>query len=88
LNFTDGTTQTFTLGFSDWALNGGSATPLAGTSIAATSARRNNATGQQTLNTYIFYKSFTFTAGKTVKSVTLPSGITAGQLHLFAVTVN
>ena len=88
LNFTDGTSQTFTLGFSDWALNGGSATPLAGTSIAVTSSRRNNASGAQTLNTHIFYKSFTFTQGKTVKSVTLPTGITAGQLHVFAVAVN
>ena len=85
ITYTDGTTQTFALGFSDWTLNAGSASPAFGNSIVATMAYRNWAgVGPDTVNTYLFYASIALQAGKTVQSVTLPSSV-SGELHVFAV---
>ena len=87
ITYTDNSTQAFTLTLSDWTLNGGTAQPAAGNSIATTTAYRNTTTGgRQTLNTFVFATSVTLTAGKTTKSVTLPNGANQGHLHVFAVS--
>ncbi len=83
ITYTDGTTQTFTLAFSDWTLGGGAGTPIAGNSIAITTPYRNTPTGKQTEKTYVFYTEVALLAGKTVQSVTLPS---VWGLHVFALT--
>ena len=49
MTFTDGTTQTFTLGLTDWAQS-----PAFGNTIAATTSYRNSSGGKQTLNIYRF----------------------------------
>jgi outer membrane protein assembly factor BamB len=89
LTYSDNSTQTFTLAFSDWTLNGGSSQVLSGDSIAATMSYRNTPTGQQTGHTtYVFYTSVALTAGKTLASVTLPSSVSQGHLHVFAVSAS
>jgi len=87
ITYSDGSTQTFTLGFSDWTLNGGGAQPLAGNSPAATMPYRNSNGGKQTLQTDVFYTAIALQAGKAVASVTLPAAPTQGHLHVFAMTV-
>jgi hypothetical protein len=84
ITYTDGSTQAFTLAFSDWTLGGGGSTPIAGNSIAITTAYRNTPTGQETVKTNVFYTSVSVQAGKTAQSITLPS---VGGLHVFAVAV-
>ncbi len=84
ITYTDGTTQNFTLGFSDWTLGGGGGSPSFGNQIAATTAYRNTPTGQQSDKPNVFYTDVTLQSGKTIQSVTLPSQTTGGQLHVFA----
>src|SRR6516162_5812562 len=72
LTYSDGSTKPFTLGFSDWTLGAGSASPLAGTQIAITTAYRHNTAGtRDNTKTYIFYAEVALDAGKTLASVTL-----------------
>lgn len=85
VNYTDGTTQTFTLGFSDWTLHGGSGQVKYGNSVAITTLYRNRSTGKQVVNTYVFYAEVAIPAGKTVKGVTLPTTVSVGWLHVFAI---
>ncbi len=89
ITYSDGSTQTFTLGFSDWTLNAGKATPSFGNAISYASPYRSNpraAGGRETIKTYVFYASVNLQAGKTIVSVTLPKMVAGGQLHVFAVT--
>jgi len=88
ITYGDGSTQSFTLGFSDWTLNGASAQPIAGNSVAATLPYRNSGTGKQTLQTDMFYAAITLQAGKAVARVTLPASANQGHLHVFAMTVS
>jgi predicted alpha-1,2-mannosidase len=85
LHYTDGSTEPFTLTFSDWTLNAGSAMPAAGTQIAITTSYRNDGSGNHdNINTYIFFSSVALQAGKTLAAVTLPNFVSAGRLHVFA----
>jgi hypothetical protein len=48
---------------------------------------RNNVGGSsQTLTVYVFGAQVALTSGKTVASVTLPTSVTGGQLHVFAIS--
>ncbi|MBA2391490.1 MAG: glycoside hydrolase family 92 protein [Ktedonobacteraceae bacterium] len=85
VTYTDGTTQTFTIAFSDWTLNAGSSQILSGDSVAAKMTYRNSPTGQQTHTTYLFYTSVSLSSGKTVQSVTLPGSVSQGVLHILAI---
>jgi len=89
VTFTDGTTQSIDLGFSDWTLNGGSAAaPIASDTIAATTPYRDTSNGgRDTVKAYMFSTDAALTAGKTVASITLPTATTAGPLHVFAFSV-
>ncbi len=84
ITYTDGTTQTFTLGFADWSSSSISSLPY-NDSIAVSMSYRNTVSGQQTINTYVFETEVTLQASKTVQSVTLPTTITGGQVHVFAI---
>jgi hypothetical protein len=90
ITYTDGTTQTFPLGFSDWTLNGGKVQPSFSNKISYTASYRSNpraAGGRENLKSYVFYASYTLPSnGKTIQSVTLPSTVTGGQMHVFAIT--
>ena len=86
ITFTDGTTENFTLAFSDWTLGGGSGKPMSGESIAAQMPYRNTPTGPEPVTTYVFFTSVALTAGKTAESVTLPTVVSGGKLSIFAVS--
>ena len=48
-------------------------------------AYRNSVNGRQADKPYVFYISAPLMAGKTLQSVTLPSTVNQGELHVFAV---
>lgn len=85
ITYTDNTKQPFTLAFSDWTLNGGARPPIVGNQKLATMPYRNTQSGQDNVNTYVFYTDVALLAGKTPQSVTLPSN---AHLHVFAYTAS
>jgi predicted alpha-1,2-mannosidase len=88
LHYSDGSTSRYWLGFSDWTLNGGSASsPSYGNQIAATLPYRDcmGCTSPDNVKTYIYYTGLPVDPAKTLTSVTLPLGATQGNLHVFAV---
>jgi hypothetical protein len=87
VTYTDGTSSAVALGFSDWTLNGGSASVEAGNTIAATTSYRNAASGTaDQVKAYLFATTpVALTSGKTVASVTLPATANQGGLHVFAI---
>jgi hypothetical protein len=89
VNFTDGTSQSVTLSFSDWTLNGGTASVQAGNTVAITTPYRDTSSGgQDTVTTNVFATSpVSLPSGKTVASITLPTRADRGELHVFAIAV-
>ncbi|MGH8781398.1 GH92 family glycosyl hydrolase [Paraburkholderia sp.] len=86
INYSDGTSSTFTLAFDDWTLNGGSKTASA--DIALTMPYRNTGSGQKdNTKTYVFAVKVPLMAGKTVASVTLPRQVSTGEIHVFGMAV-
>jgi alpha-1,2-mannosidase, putative len=90
ITYTDGSTQTAQLGFSDWTLGGGSTSqPSYNNVIAATTAYRDSSGGKNTINTYVFASApITLDTTKQVASVTLPASINQGAIHIFALAVS
>jgi hypothetical protein len=90
ITYTDGSTQIAQLGFSDWTLGGGGAQIAFDNRVAARMPYRNSIGGSpQTITTYVFATApITLTAGKQIASVTLPSTVDGGALHIFAVTAS
>jgi predicted alpha-1,2-mannosidase len=86
ITYTDGSTQTAMLGFSDWTLNGGSASASYGNVIACQMTYRNSTSGSsQQITTYVFASaSISLNTSKKVASISLPSSLNQGQLHVFA----
>lgn len=85
VDYTDGTRQAFTLGFSDWTLNGSTQTPSFGNRDFFTRSYHNTPTGKQTASTYLFYAEVDLQSGKTVTGVTLPDSTNQGQIHVFSI---
>ncbi|HEY3503845.1 MAG TPA: lectin [Actinocatenispora sp.] len=84
VHYTDGTTQTLTLGLSDWTLGAGGYDPLPGDTTVATMPYRNATDGSsETVTTYVFATNGALTAGKTVASVTLPGP--SATMHIFTI---
>jgi predicted alpha-1,2-mannosidase len=88
ITYTDGSTQTAVVGFSDWTLGGGGAPIAFDNRVAARTPYRNAVSGTpQTIATFVFATApVTLQAGKQIASVTLPSNVDGGALHVFAVT--
>ena len=90
--YTDGTTQSFALGFADWW----SGSAIAGTSIAAATPYLNNGSNssQQTQTVHVYYASIPIDSSKTVQYVVLPDVTQNGQtaqvtaLHVFAIGIS
>jgi hypothetical protein len=81
ITYTDGSTQSATLGLSDWT----SGSPSFGNGTAATMTYRNSGSGSsQQIGTKVFTTNIALQAGKTVASVTLPNGANQGEIHVFA----
>ncbi|MEV8613074.1 GH92 family glycosyl hydrolase [Amycolatopsis sp. NPDC051373] len=89
ITYTDGTTSTATVGVSDWTLGGGAAQPSFGNRIVLSTPYRNaSGTDPQQIRTMVFGTApITLDAGKTVASVTLPSNVSGGAMHIFAIAV-
>ena len=85
LTYTDGTKQDFDLKFTDWTTRAGKISVSAENHVAATMPYRNKAGQKETVNTYLFSTEIALTAGKTIRSVTLPSSTDKGELHVFSV---
>src|SRR5262249_45372904 len=85
ITYTDGTTQTFQMLFSDWTLNAGRSAPSAGNQVVAEMPYRNTPNGMQNHHPHIFYIDVALMAGKTIQSVTLPSTANQGMIHVFAI---
>jgi hypothetical protein len=87
ITYTDNSTQKVSLTLSDWTLHADTQIPNAGDRLFAFLNHRNAPSGQQTIDTYLFYTEATLQAGKVVQSVTLPSSTTGtGQMHVFMVS--
>ncbi len=87
LNYTDGTKQEFDLKFTDWTTRAGKNNVSSENHVAATMPYRNKAGQKETVNTYLFSSEVALTAGKTIRSVTLPTSTSTdkGELHVFSV---
>jgi hypothetical protein len=85
ITYTDGSNQKFTLDLNDWWNN----SPTAGGDILATLPQVNTAGGSIVQNASVYALTVPLTAGKTVRSLTLPmisDGAHSGQtaMHVFA----
>jgi predicted alpha-1,2-mannosidase len=88
LTYSDGSTARYWLGFSDWTLGGGRGSVAFGNVNAVTTTYRNcnHCTGgRDSVDTHLFSAVLPVDPSKTLTSVTLPSGTTGGELHVFAV---
>ncbi len=90
ITYTDGTTQSFQLGFSDWTLGGGGGTIAYGNQVVLKTLYRNNETmgsARENIGTYLFSQSVSIESNKMVESITLPSPTNGGQLHIFLANI-
>jgi predicted alpha-1,2-mannosidase len=92
VTYADGGTQHVNLVFSDWTLNGGSqTTPVAGDTIALTTAYRDDGKAMDNTKTYVF--SFTAAlsdstaAASPVQTVSLPTTTSGGTIHIFDIEI-
>ena len=85
LHYSDGSQQTFVLGFSDWTLNTGKSRLSFGNKIMYSMPYHNTPNGRASKQTYVFFASVALQPGKTLQSITLPK-TAQGQLHVFAIT--
>ncbi len=87
VTYTDGTTATADLSFTDWTVGGGGGTVQYGNEVVAKTAYRNVAgAGKDPVATYVFAtEPFTAPAGKTIASVRLPGN---GDLHVFTLATD
>jgi hypothetical protein len=81
LNYADGTSSTFTLSLTDWAHSSGDY----GNLTAATCSSYNTQSGNKSGNRSVWVAETSITAGETLVSVTLPSTLTGGTMHVFAI---
>jgi len=84
LAYTDGTTESIDLSFSDWTLGGGGGDLKFGNVVVAKTGHRNEAGGgSDPIATYMFAtKPVPLAAGKQVAAVKLPQSM---DIHVFAV---
>jgi len=88
LHYSDGSAAKYWLGLSDWTLNAGRSAPSFGNQVAASMPYRNCAGcsgGRDNTATDVFSAALPVNPAKTLASVTLPSGATRGELHVFAI---
>jgi hypothetical protein len=86
IGYADGTTQSVTIGFGDWTLGAGKNPPQFGNQIAVTMPYRNSGGGKDAVTTYLFATApIDLLPGKQATSITLPTTVTGGALHVFGV---
>jgi hypothetical protein len=85
VTYTDGTTDTGTLAFTDWTLAAGSGSVQFGNQVAVTIPYTNKQDGTtSTGSAFLFSQTVAVNPAKQVASITLPS---AAGLHVFAVSL-
>jgi predicted alpha-1,2-mannosidase len=85
VTYTDGTSQQVPVTFADWTLGAGAYSLPSSDVIAATTPYRDLTSGiSQPVRTYVYATSATLEPGKTVASVTLPTG-SGGDIGIFAI---
>ncbi|MEU6367869.1 GH92 family glycosyl hydrolase [Streptomyces sp. NPDC046931] len=86
VTYTDGTTDTVDLSFTDWTVGGGSGTVQYGNEVVARTAYRNVAgADRDPVATYVFAtRPYEAPTGRTIRSVTLPDD---ADLHVFTLAV-
>jgi Glycosyl hydrolase family 76 len=82
ITYTDGTSQSVTLGLTDWTAGSAS---FGNATVASMPYRNSAGGGSQQLGTKVFTTNIPLQPGKTVASVTLPSSANQGLLHIFAI---
>jgi hypothetical protein len=87
LHYTDGSTQTASLGLSDWTLDAGADSPSYGNATVAAMPYRDATTGKDSTTCYLFSGQIPLAAGKTLAAVTLPGTPSKGAEDVFALTV-
>ncbi|MGD0556300.1 MAG: alkaline phosphatase family protein, partial [Streptosporangiaceae bacterium] len=83
--YTDGSTSSGTVSFGDWASG-----PSTGDTTVATMPYRNNASGAQDINMYIYATTVAVDSSKTVESIVLPnvnSTDSGTAMHIFAIAL-
>ena len=88
LNYSDGSSGKYWLGFSDWTLGGGGGSSEFGNQVAATTAYRDCPTcsgGKDSTKAYVFYAAVPVDPTKTLTSVTLPNETSGGTEHIFSI---
>jgi beta-glucosidase len=83
INYTDGTSQSFTLNMADWYANA----PATGDQIVTTTSSWNQSSPTGSHPVSVYFASVPLAAGKTVASVTLPSlpgSFGQTEMHIFA----
>ena len=89
LTYADGSTARYWLGLSDWTLGGNpNGTPAFGNGVPITTQYRNCnhcSNPQEQTVTHVFSAVLPVDPDKTLTSVTLPSGTTGGELHVFSI---
>jgi hypothetical protein len=89
IGYTDGSTQTFTIGFQNWIV----ATPTTGDVLVCTTSYANRTTPGAARTPSLFTATVSLQADKTVASVTIPdvSGTTVStsttSMHIFAIAI-
>ena len=66
LTYSDGSTQQFELGLSDWTLDANNAQPSFGNLKAFSTTYRNCGCGSDTVDTYVFYAALPLDPSKTL----------------------
>jgi hypothetical protein len=86
VTYTDGSTDSVALSFTDWTIGGGGGSVQYGNVVVAKTAYRNVAgADKDPVATYVFATApYGAPAGKAIESVTLPDD---GDVHVFAVAV-
>jgi hypothetical protein len=85
VTYTDGTSQQIPITLADWTLGAGAYPLPASDVIAATTPYRDLTSGiSQPVKTYIYATNAALEPGKTVASVTLPTG-SGGDIGIFAI---
>ena len=86
IRYTDGSTQPYTLGFSDWTGSGGVLAP--GTRVVVVMPYRNSPGGETNdVETSVFAALVPIDGCKTVAAVALPTEVDHGDLHVFALAL-
>lgn len=89
ITYTDGSTQTAQLGFSDWTLGAGSEPIAFNNVIAAKMSYRDSGGSPDQTTTYLFGSApISLDTSKTVASITLTGPNNQGALHVFALAIS